>query len=291
MKGRVIRHKISLGIPTKPKQPASHSLTKPKKLSPEILDIVVDFLRNDVKSLKSCSLTCHSLLASSRSRLFRVVHLHVKNCQKFLRILETSPGIGPYVRELHITATQRESPPWIDKYLPAIAEKLPYVLVLHIKGDATYSATPLLDFKSVRDLHVFNCDLESVNTMFTLFSSWPDLRTFDTHNMRVFRNDADVSPEPTVQKSERTPVMKSIILDCSSGDADKFVDWLIRNSFHLSLEYLSICPLKDIGLVSFGKLMKASAESLRYLKIALVGMKTHGGFIGTFLPAVLWDQY
>ena len=53
-------------------------------LPQEIVDRMVDILRDDLQALKACSLTCKAMFASARYLIHRVLYLTVQNNQSVL---------------------------------------------------------------------------------------------------------------------------------------------------------------------------------------------------------------
>ena len=77
----------------------------------EIEERVLDYLCNDVITLRACCLACWSWVPRARLHLFKDVKLHSrKSCLRFLDTLEStsqsdkSPGVGGLVRELRLPA-------------------------------------------------------------------------------------------------------------------------------------------------------------------------------------------
>jgi len=79
-------------------------------LPPGIIDIVVDYLFEDKKSLGACALVCHQWLPSARYHLFSYIQIHNltpdgETCQRwfkdFAQFLKMST-INPYIQNLHI---------------------------------------------------------------------------------------------------------------------------------------------------------------------------------------------
>jgi hypothetical protein len=71
-------------------------------LPPEITDRIIDFLHDDRKALYACSLVCREWVPSSHTHLFWTINLS-RNCQTaLLRLLEFTPQVRLYVRELSV---------------------------------------------------------------------------------------------------------------------------------------------------------------------------------------------
>ncbi|KAJ6557970.1 hypothetical protein B0H19DRAFT_124792 [Mycena capillaripes] len=80
------------------------------RLPRELLDIITDELRTDVPSLRACALSLRDIVPSVQTHLFFKVVLHQpesrtkKNsqCQKFSRLLESSPHLASLVKDFRI---------------------------------------------------------------------------------------------------------------------------------------------------------------------------------------------
>ncbi|PCH36380.1 hypothetical protein WOLCODRAFT_166882 [Wolfiporia cocos MD-104 SS10] len=60
-----------------------------KRLPPEITDFIIDFLHDDTRTLKACSLVCHSWLPATRYHLFDSVRIRsTEDCLRFRRLLD-----------------------------------------------------------------------------------------------------------------------------------------------------------------------------------------------------------
>ncbi|RPD53069.1 hypothetical protein L226DRAFT_347986 [Lentinus tigrinus ALCF2SS1-7] len=69
----------------------------------ELVDVVIDFLHDDPRTLKTCALVSRSWLISSRYHLFHTYtisdRLKAQNCVIFFKI---TPDVAPYVRRLEV---------------------------------------------------------------------------------------------------------------------------------------------------------------------------------------------
>ena len=73
----------------------------------DILEYIVDFLHGDTDALRMCSLTCQSLLPTTRLHLFRRIVLKgYPDSLRFLEVLETSAltqcSVANYVRDIRL---------------------------------------------------------------------------------------------------------------------------------------------------------------------------------------------
>ena len=96
----------------------------PASFPPELCDQIIDYLWDDLDSLRACSLTCYDWHPSSRFHLFRNVRLrHSDDVTRFRALLASSPGIAPCVRKLSLSAdydgseedgAAREDDAWVN---------------------------------------------------------------------------------------------------------------------------------------------------------------------------------
>lgn len=248
-------------------------------LSNELLARVVDFLQGDVRSLKSCSLASRRFSPFTRRYLFHVVHLNLRNCEKFMRILEASPEVGPFVRELHVTVSAHESPPWIDNRLASISEKLPKVAALYLKGKAIYTAPPLLGFQAIKSIHFLACELDSTATFLTLVGSFPHLESVYANELVVYRESDSAMKKFVPSSDRRSQNFRSMTFNSCRMDPDRFADFFATSGFQNTLDYFASCPLQEIALPAVGRILRSCGSRLKHFKLALVAMKEQGGFI------------
>ncbi|KAJ6572302.1 hypothetical protein B0H19DRAFT_1256195 [Mycena capillaripes] len=102
-------------------------------LPQELVDIVVDNLHDDLPSLNSCSLAARTFVASARIHIFRKAEIlpppkprpSQTPCQKFHKLLTSSPHIAPLVEELSVVLGSERHVSWITT-----CRTLPLVLSL-----------------------------------------------------------------------------------------------------------------------------------------------------------------
>ena len=245
--------------------PPAHNV---RQLSNEMVARVVDFLQGDVCSLKSCSLTSRCFLSFSRYLLFGVVHLNLRKCQKSLEVLESSPGVGPFMKEVHATVNPLETPPWVDKYLLPIAEKLPKVTALYLKGKAIYTAAPLLGFQAITSLHIPSWEFKSTNEFLMLLGSFPRLETVYMNEVAAYRESSSTLRELHLPPDKCLKKPKSITFNSSRADADRVAEHIVELGFPKTLDYLAMCPLQNAGLTSLDIIARACGSRLKQLKLA-----------------------
>jgi hypothetical protein len=110
-----------------------------RALAAELIDQIIDCLREDPSSLRSCALVRQSWLARSRYHLFKEIHLfhdaynNKTNCTDLYAILQRSPNIASVIQNLHIEEGQASfRNQWIKTTpsLPSLLDLLTHLTVL-----------------------------------------------------------------------------------------------------------------------------------------------------------------
>jgi hypothetical protein len=157
-------------------------------LPPELHDIIIGFLYDDIPTLTSCVLVCKDWLPSSRSRLFRKLKIKPRTAQKFLPLLESplhGPAIAPYVRELHIVEGYG-SEAWFNEGLPVVClGVLRSVTSLHVDllqwvELSKESRAAFMSFlRSVEELILDACEFETFDQFTKVVSEPRSLRKLE----------------------------------------------------------------------------------------------------------------
>ncbi|KAJ6572306.1 hypothetical protein B0H19DRAFT_681588 [Mycena capillaripes] len=81
----------------------------------ELIDIIIDNLHEDIPSLKACSLSARTFVASARIHIFRKIEIlpptvsSPNACQGLYKLLTSSPHIPPLVKELSVVLVGSET--------------------------------------------------------------------------------------------------------------------------------------------------------------------------------------
>ncbi|KAF7360246.1 hypothetical protein MVEN_00753400 [Mycena venus] len=102
----------------------------------ELLDIIIDDLRTDGPSLRACALSFRAMVPFAQSRLFyKVVLGHAQKslesvtqrtpCEKLSRLLESSPHLASFIRDLRIVDNDPRLDPWVLSEARTLSRILP----------------------------------------------------------------------------------------------------------------------------------------------------------------------
>jgi hypothetical protein len=202
-------------------------------LPQEITDHIIDFLHDDREALYACSLVCRKWVPSSRTHLFWAVRS--SGTPTFSRLLEFTPQIGLYVRDLSV-------------YYDAAREVVPERLV-----------NLWLSLKNLSKLYINTQRIRS-GMLVALWSSLPCLKELSLQ-FRFF--DPDDRPLITVPNKIQS-------LRITTSDP-KFFKWSIdRNIFPQiqNFEYRETFIRASEGVIS---LLKKYCSSLVHVKLGELG--------------------
>ena len=102
------------------------------RLPLELVDNIIRFATGHISSLRSCALTCHHWNVIVRTHMFRRVDITGKKRLLALeKVLETTPHLGNYIRELSIgpfaSQGRGENSRWVQRVPENLTQLLPEV--------------------------------------------------------------------------------------------------------------------------------------------------------------------
>ncbi|KAF8217640.1 hypothetical protein K438DRAFT_5912 [Mycena galopus ATCC 62051] len=140
-------------------------------LAQELVDLIVDNIHDDIPSLKSCSMAAHTFVHSCRTHLFKKIRFNppdnpfsLPSCQKFYRLLSSSPHIAPLVEDLCIVTVLADRPS--DLLTHFNGECMRERNISWITADTTLALVlPLLNLKRISLLEnaTADCRIYSMN--------------------------------------------------------------------------------------------------------------------------------
>lgn len=204
-------------LPSTPHESPSPDEGKPR-LPPELLDVVIDCLHGDKRTLQSCSLLCHALVSTARFHLFETIIITRRNFQRAKTLFFVkSPHLLSYARSLTLEAlddmpddTQDRVRKFIDEqglkppahtFISEIARLAPNVRHLGLKDlplDSTVVATLSAAFPQLDMFTIFDCWFRSNADFYELVRSHPLV-----HTIRVGRLS---SLNRTASPGSNTPI-------------------------------------------------------------------------------------
>ncbi|KAI0958360.1 hypothetical protein AcV7_004197 [Taiwanofungus camphoratus] len=256
----------------------------------EIIDQILDHNHSDVPTLRSCSLTCHSWERSSRLHLFYTVTLvNLDILLRFSKLIESSPRIASFVRELRIKAydnwCRRDRVVWVPRVAPKLANHLVRLKTLrfehiewdHMRIDRAF-LNALARFSRVEHLHFFAanfCDFvefESVISVFPRLSSlsldsvqWKDGLSASSKNI-LPQNQASVMSKQRPSASRRQFELSSIYIGrfCDTSA----LSWLLpTSSSRSSLRRVEFLQTNRSQAEDVNKFLHSLGSSLEHLKL------------------------
>ena len=136
----------------------------------ELFDVVIDFLHDDLKTLRACSLVSREWVASSRLHIFRSVTLYHRtrkgtsstDCRRLFDIVSNSARISSFVKHLqaHGGLPIGVNP---EPCLPSLLRILTSLQTLHIFPASTRNSTVALNSAAVESIRsVVSTSLEGL---------------------------------------------------------------------------------------------------------------------------------
>ncbi|KAH9941343.1 hypothetical protein B0H21DRAFT_753234 [Amylocystis lapponica] len=224
---------------------------------PELCDRTIDYLWDDPRALRACSLTCRAWLPSTRLHLFHSISLNGPNdCARLIAVLDVSAkasaGLEFYIRELTLSGrfdrhwNVWSNPKAMDIPLSQLLVRLDRVECLKITAtrhvqnsgpDAADTADPYREMlrclcqgpfaRSIRSLHLTHIAFPDSADIECLLASYPRLTHLKLSH--VYANRCS----PSLQKPAHH-VRKAALEDLVFVNTDSpltMADWLFETSF------------------------------------------------------------
>ncbi len=258
------------------------------RIPPELCDQTIDYLWDDLESLRACSLTCKDWLPSSRFHLFRNLRLrHADDVARFRALLTSSPSIAHFVRKLSLSAdydgttpdgTAREDDGWVNgaaELFPRLHNVTTLALARvrwHALSADTRAAFAGVS-KSVRQLFLFEVSFDASRDVIAFLSAFPSLN--DLYFQAVSWKHDSPSPfdEPGTGLQIRDAVQEAgrmhlsyLFLDPKSSPT-LVTEWLLKHPDEQHLQTIQLCWRELENTQAVGDLLQASGSSLESLQV------------------------
>lgn len=161
----------------------------PLHLPPELDDIIIDHFHDDRFMLGRCALVCRAWLPATRYHAWRYLPLKCTSADltRLSSLLDASPSVAYYVRDVTITQKQGQFCTWDDLTLLhstlAILSRLPSLHTLTLDGLWFGAPTgedglslSAITFPSVRKLTISTCSFDVFDDVSYLCSAFPALK-------------------------------------------------------------------------------------------------------------------
>ena len=154
------------------------STTMSSYVPPELIDQIIDYLRNDSKSLNACALTARNWVPSARYHRFRSIRFHsAKKIDSFNQLSQDAPSLLPYYQEAIICDNSGYVPASILEAAASACLTLPNLERIKF-NNRIYASTP----RVITILSPIAVKITTLNLSGTLFASsndfWPLICSF-----------------------------------------------------------------------------------------------------------------
>ena len=244
----------------------------------ELSDYIIDFLYADPSALSACALACRSWAPAARFHLFRSVTLQNRNfTTPFQRLLNTSPDLGWYVRELIVakfvdavpsapppspsSVLQECTPTAVERALPHIFAGIPALRTLSLSHVDMKCIPDLKGFRhpSVSALSLSYCQFSQFADIVDLVACFPNLAELSLAGL-TWREESRVCyPAPI-------PFLRKLILGRDT-DSEVLFAWFEAAQLHASLTTLVARCATEHDAELVGQFLKLAGPSLQHLDL------------------------
>jgi len=162
------------------------------KLPPELMDRALDFLHDDPTALRKCALTCRAWVPTCRFHIFGDIDIRGNLIQSFGRLIDMSPDLASYVRNVHVSVSSPEAQSRFSALL-RIFPKLRNMTYMGIVCPYAPSPPFLPVLSSVTRLFVHGmASIRSCADIARMLSSFPSVRSL---RLTVFLMEKKPNPD------------------------------------------------------------------------------------------------
>ncbi|PCH33762.1 hypothetical protein WOLCODRAFT_112452 [Wolfiporia cocos MD-104 SS10] len=239
-------------------------------LPPEISDYILDYLHDDTRSLAACSLTCRDWVPTARYHLFASVTLHsARLCAAFANLVQRSPLIAPYVRELNVSKLSKHAESdslLVERTLRTILTRLEQTHTLSVSllnaQSIAIMQSSLTRNPSVTELHLQFCEFATFGDVIDLLSAFPELESLALRGVSW----GDASLGHHAPRATSFPKLRKLRLG-RDVDTSTLLDFVLCGSHHRSITELAACCTSEDGAAAVGALIENIGPSLRHLEL------------------------
>jgi len=203
----------------------------------ELFDHVFGYetLRNDVLSLKYCSLVCRAWLHATRTHLFHQVILTPKNIDPFtFLIIDSRSTVLPHIKKLELRG--------IDCSTTLLANFTFTLTHIHLHDKTFHAFIDILD----------------------IICSFPYLQSVALDELRV--ETSSVKTSPRIQDKVLPSSVNSV--RCRGGCLRTFLLWLLNHDNIPKLPNFDVGPIEDESIFEIGKYLVYAGPTIKHLSFS-----------------------
>ncbi|KAJ7089243.1 hypothetical protein B0H15DRAFT_885339 [Mycena belliarum] len=259
---------------------ANAALSLPSPLPPELFDIIIAQVQDDIHALAACGLVCRSWLVSSRYHIFKTtpVSLRPGNAQQFIELVNhPSSTFCTHVRSLELLSSHVPGgsfdAQWLDPIIGTLA-RLPCVTDMFIANIQWGNMNPrtksaLLDgFPALTHLELWSTHFDSVSHLVQLICSKPLLHILGLDDLAW--------EDPSFETSAcRVPYgLHSLRLsNCYKRD---ILDWLVSHEALPPIHHVQLGAVHPEDTHSIGRFLARLGPDLFTLQLEFSSLDAGG---------------
>jgi hypothetical protein len=228
----------------------------------EIVDIVLDYLHQDLETVSACSLVCKSWFPSARYHLFADTNLDDENAYSFVRLLHTEYSTVPRFITRIAAKDTCETGRWLPTVFPCLS-RLPSLSSVSITStfEACFTEATLFalgTFDNLLELKLTECAFSDFTQVQELLTSLPTLERL--HLEADWPEPVDVKPTDL----SPSPHLRELYLRC---EATRLLDWFLMMPNMAPVEKLTLHGIDSFDLPIVVRYLEALGPSLTHLSI------------------------
>ena len=239
-------------------------------LLPEIIDMIIDQLHADRKSLSACSLTCKNWLTCSRYHLFSQVVLAPRDFSAFISFIERpSNSISHFVQWLVLDDVgnslgheyTRTNISRLKLYLPSVRS----LQLTNVNLKSNILETIISTFFEIKELGLHLMAFDKFSDFVDLVCSFPLLESLSINQVKWLHSTTPASPH-----IRRLPPFFSMrFLDLCDSNAVDVAEWLFAQDSMPTVEILHFDTHRYEPNHAVRRIIESSGPTIRHLQFDL----------------------
>jgi len=204
----------------------------------EVVEVIIDHLYNDKRTLAACSLVAREWLPTSRYHLLQAIKVDISNYRDLLQILNSSHSrFSLSVRELRIVSLVERDNTWINEAIPTLKKHFGSIKTISLVGIKWRQLTPRTvtylrtSFPEANQVLLIDCFLLVFSHLIELLCSFKIAKFIAVISCKLDSTGQYPSPNLTI-----SPLLRELVIDEAPH---LFLTWL-SDQYPLRLERLSV---------------------------------------------------
>lgn len=217
------------------------------RLPLELCEVVIDYCRNDPRTLQTCSLACRAWVGRAQEHIFRRTRLPTSKLHSIHSLLTVNPALATYVQHLNIDFGRADTLADVRDVLKRVCQQMQSVRTLELTGISWHASLELNLLRTVLPTCTTRLELGTIAVapqapLPELIASFPLLQSLSLGDNLTSAHSASTweAAGPNTTRTRAPLRTLSLSLAFSNPAVLHYARWLATGPHALDLRTLSI---------------------------------------------------